>query len=161
MSKLPFLIALGALALSGPALLLACSSDTNADGSSSGATSKTSCTTWKDCVGSAEAEAISPCKDPGGTGTTLHADVACENGACRAECAKGCIPYMCNTAGAICDAPPGIAPSSVTHSCTKNPIVCSTASDCPLQIPDSAGDAGAWSCESGFCRFPGFTYGYE
>lgn len=123
----------------------------------------TPCTSWQDCQDSAEAEALRPC-DNGGQGAVIHVDTACVRGRCRAECASTCIPYGCSTPGAVCETPAptrSISPSNVVRSCTKNPIACTTAADCPLEQPRSATSAGEWSCESGVCRYPGFTYAFE
>lgn len=116
----------------------------------------TPCSTWQDCQSSDEANALRPC-DNDGQGAKIHVNTQCVEGRCRVECAKTCIPAGTCGPGAVCETPPGIAPSSVMRSCMKNPIACNDASECPLETPGE----GEWSCTEGFCRFPGFSYAFE
>lgn len=120
------------------------------------------CSTWQDCVGSDEAEALRPC-DNGGQGAVIQVNAACAEQRCKVECAATCIPYGC-AAGSVCNVPigpanaPAVSPSNVLHGCAKNPIACGSSEDCPVERPSQD---GAWSCEAGFCRFPGFAYAFE
>lgn len=131
-----------------------------ATATSGGCNKATTCSSWQDCQTSDEANELRPCPN-GDEGATIHVDTSCVQGTCHAECASTCIPYACGKAGAVCETPPPVlpvSPSNVVHSCTKNPIACTTAADCPLEKPSEAGE---WTCESGFCRFPGFTYAFD
>ncbi len=127
----------------------------------SGGCSKASpCTSWQDCQSSDEANELRPCNNDN-QGATIHVDTACVDGRCQAECASTCIPYGCRTPGAVCETPAPVlpvSPSNVVRSCTKNPIACTAAADCPLQ---KTSESGEWTCEDGFCRFPGFAYAFE
>ena len=113
----------------------------------------TPCETASDCAGSAEAEAAGRCGP----------ELACIDGACRAECLGHCeitptrFPTNPCESGGLCDQPAQPTTISSGFRCTKLPIRCRVATDCPVFKPD----AGDWSCEDGVCRFPGFRYEYE
>jgi len=96
----------------------------------------------------------------------------CAAGTCKAICGSPCKVVMANfdpcPAGLVC-AQPAVSHTAEPDSsyfCTAFPISCRSVDDCPAYTPrvKSEGDAGpigspgVWSCEGGFCSFPGFSY---
>ena len=117
--------------------------------------SRTDCKRAEDCVNSAESEALGRCGPK---------DFVCDDGDCRVSCTSTCtVPNVARTTNpcsddALCTLSARQATrESVEARCTRAPIPCTIPDDCPFYLP---GD-GAWSCEQGTCRFPGFRYAFE
>lgn len=115
----------------------------------------TSCDVAEDCNGSDEAKSAGRCAP----------ELACVEGRCRAECLGHCKASMVGSRfptplcdnGGICSAPAPTPPADDAEGrCTRRPIRCASAADCPLFEPH----AGEWTCENGTCAFPGFAYEY-
>ena len=93
----------------------------------------------------------------------------CASGSCKAICGASCKIVMADfdpcPAGLVC-AQPRVNQNTTADSsyfCTALPIPCQSADDCPVFTPSlengpAAGSPGVWSCENGFCRFPGLSY---
>jgi hypothetical protein len=84
------------------------------------------------------------------------------NDVCHAMCRKFCEPFRddlnpCED-GQLCV---GASPDGPWF-CDPFPVVCRTASDCPMyRPPDDAGIQSDWTCEDGTCQYPGYVYGAE
>ena len=83
--------------------------------------------------------------------------VACVEGICDAWCPDTCEVIdpdvnPCTEPGWICPSVDGS-----TARCIPTEISCETTNDCPDYRPSST---GAWTCDNGTCRFPGFQYLY-
>ena len=106
------------------------------------------CIVHDDCWNSPVSQELGRC---GGT-------VACVEGVCDAWCPEPCEisdPEVnpCTKPGWIC------APFDATWSrCKPTEVDCETIDDCPDYRPSAD---GAWTCDEGICRFPGFSYLYE
>lgn len=113
-----------------------------------------SCRTTDDCYLNPNGEPRERCSPT---------DTFCKDGSCLSDCAKTCsvdldgVVSPCDT-GLICNLPMDVGPSSPTFfHCTRYPIACKEAANCPLVRPGT----GAWTCVEGLCRFPGFSYVIE
>lgn len=112
---------------------------------------RTSCRVDADCVDSDEARDLGRCAPQ---------DAVCTAGACSVRCTRPCTVERADTNpcpdGLICNQSATRRPDQgwATY-CTRGLVRCQTPADCPTYLP---GD-GAWSCDAGTCRFPGFTYG--
>jgi hypothetical protein len=121
------------------------------------------CGKTEDCILSKAATAYGGC---------APLEYWCDSGACKATCQRPCKVVMPDfdpcPAGSVC-AQPTINHSDVSdpsYFCTAFPIPCGSADDCPPYTPNvksgadagPAGSPGVWSCDNGFCRFPGFSY---
>jgi len=106
--------------------------------------SSNTCEAWEDCLDSEILQDLGRCT----------ADFGCVQGACRASCTQGCVivhdevnpcqdGQLCTQGG-----------SQKDGLCVSHPLPCENVADCPAFRP---GD-GLWSCESGSCRFPGYSY---
>jgi hypothetical protein len=119
------------------------------------------CERTEDCILSKAATAHGGC-------TPLES--WCAAGTCKAICGSACKVVMAGfdpcPAGLVC-AQPTISQDATPdqlYFCTAFPIPCHLVYDCPPYTPtlksgaDTGGSSGVWSCENGFCSFPGFSY---
>ena len=133
----------------------ACGSKTDAGIDAGSTDSGSECQRNADCIDSAA----------GRLAITLRCaltDLYCLEGQCIAECGKRCQTALPDqnpcTDGRLC-APLG---NSDTSFCSRMPIKCASAADCPLYLPMSKdGSQVSWGCEEGICRYPGWTYATE
>ena len=116
----------------------------------------TRCSVADDCWNAPEGQQLGRC---------FPKDLACVNGTCRIDCAELCEmidPKLnpCRDRRQICNQSES---GRIDHPyCTRSPIACGSAEDCPLFLPDTAGaETARWSCDAGVCRFPGFQYVWE
>lgn len=102
------------------------------------------CETWTDCLDSDVAHAVERCA----------ADIVCVQSTCEAACTEGCqiVRDDANPCpeGQLCTQGAG----QKDGLCVSHPIECIDATNCPAFRP---GD-GLWSCESGLCQFPSYSY---
>lgn len=89
-------------------------------------------------------------------------EVACIDGVCDAWCPGDACETTdqavnaCSEAGWICaDA---LAPGFMFGVCRATDIWCDSVDQCPKYRPSNEGE---WTCEGGYCRFPGFLYLYQ
>jgi hypothetical protein len=112
------------------------------------ASDETACVVHDDCWSSPISQAQGRCGP----------QVACIEGVCDAWCPDSCEvtdPDVnpCTEPGWIC------APVDGSWSrCSPTEIDCETIDDCPHHRPARN---GAWTCDDGICRFPGFSYLYR
>ena len=123
-------------------LLLSCSS------------SRERCSRNADCEGSDAAEELSMAKCP-------RRELYCREEACVGACADSCELARTDTNpcqdGAICVVRVGKEPSDTF--CSMLPVACASDTDCPAYRPLLANGAqGMWTCVSGHCAYPDFSY---
>jgi hypothetical protein len=107
----------------------------------------TACVRSADCAGSPEAASLGTLRCP--------SELYCLEGTCHAGCSLPCRDIREDVSscggGAYCD--------SALRLCRYKPAKCATAATCPsLHKPLPDGGLGSWTCESGQCVYPGFTY---
>jgi hypothetical protein len=110
------------------------------------------CTEKADCVDSPAARAISQIR--------CMIEVYCLDGMCHAECREACQTVRDDENS--CAPPKLCAPLSpfVDRSyCSALPIACTTSAACPKYRPKGQdGTQFEWTCEAGFCAYPGYTH---
>lgn len=112
---------------------------------------RTSCRVDADCIDSDEARDVGRCAPQ---------DAVCTGGACSVRCTRPCTVERADTNpcpdGLLCNQSETRRPDQgwATY-CTRGLVRCETPADCPIYRPGE----GAWSCDDGTCRFPGFAYG--
>jgi len=120
----------------------------------------TSCKVPADCQNSDEAKELGRCAPQ---------EAICFHGECRVGCTDTCTALEQEVrpcpGGSICteskSRPNPASGRNPTSTCTRAAIACTSADDCPLVIPPTATASGAWACNEGVCRFPGFRLAYE
>lgn len=113
----------------------------------------TTCKVADDCWNTPESQELGRCAPK---------EVACVQRSCRAACGQLCEvvdPHInpCKDPHLICNQAQN--DSVDLPFCAAAPIACERAEDCPVSLPETG--SGAWSCDSGICRFPGFRYAWE
>ena len=112
-------------------------------------TSGGTCATNADCADSSAAQALANVRCVG-------FEVYCVGGTCYADCASSCTAVRTDVNP--CPSPRLCAPS--LGVCKIVPLRCQSSADCPVYLPllDDGG-AAAWTCDGGFCAYPGTEYG--
>jgi hypothetical protein len=95
-------------------------------------------------------------------------EVVCQSGTCSATCAQTCEVIQadvnpCQDVELICNEARDVSnlASGIVH-CTGLEIACDSVDQCPLYLPMTpTGTQASWSCDAGFCRYPGFAYKFE
>ena len=113
----------------------------------------TACKVADDCWNTPETHELGRCAPK---------EVACVQGSCRAACGQLCEVVDPNLNP--CKDPSRVCTQSQNNSvdlpfCAAAPIACEGAEDCPVSLPQTG--SGAWSCDDGVCRFPGFQYTWQ
>jgi hypothetical protein len=107
----------------------------------------TPCTRNAECEGSPEAAHAAGLRCP--------SELVCLEGHCRASCSTQCLALRDDVnpceSGGYCD--------GALMLCRLRPARCEVVGTCPKYRPKLAdGGVGTWSCESGRCVYPGYTF---
>jgi hypothetical protein len=114
--------------------------------------SNNSCNSNADCVNSEAAQQAGRCGP----------EFWCEHQQCRAACKQLCTTVSSDfnacSEGLVCNQSRNSDPALAPSFCTRLPVPCATADDCPNYRPPTDGGQADWWCEANVCRYPGFDY---